>query len=70
VIPPRSMVMGAPARVVRELSEDEIAWKSYGTSQYHDLTVRSLATMREVEAFTEVETNRPRIDFGAGAAQA
>jgi phenylacetic acid degradation protein len=64
VIPPRSMVMGMPARVVRELTGDEIAWKSYGTSQYHDLTVRSLETMREVEAFTEVEADRPRIDLG------
>jgi phenylacetic acid degradation protein len=64
VIPPRSMVMGTPARVVRELSEEEIAWKSYGTRQYHDLSVRSLATMREVEALTEVEANRARIDVG------
>jgi carbonic anhydrase/acetyltransferase-like protein (isoleucine patch superfamily) len=64
VIPPRSMVMGTPARVVRELTADEIAWKSYGTSQYHELTVRSLETMREVEALTEVEANRGRIDLG------
>ena len=27
-IPPRSLVAGIPARVVRELSDDEIAWKS------------------------------------------
>ena len=65
VIPPRSLVMGSPARVVRELSEQDIAWKTYGTSQYHDLSVRSLQTMREVEALTEVEANRQRIDFGA-----
>jgi phenylacetic acid degradation protein len=64
VIPPRSMVMGTPARVVRELTWDEIAWKSYGTRQYHELSVRSLETMREVEAFSEVEANRPRIDLG------
>ena len=64
VIPPRSMVMGTPARVIRELTADEIAWKSYGTRQYHDLTVRSLETMREVEALTEVEADRKRIELG------
>jgi phenylacetic acid degradation protein len=64
VIPPRSMVMGMPAKVVRALTDDEIKWKSFGTRQYHELAVRSLATMREVEALTEVEPGRQRIDFG------
>jgi phenylacetic acid degradation protein len=63
VIPPRSMVMGTPAKVMRELKDEDIKWKSFGTSQYHQLTERSLATMREVEAFTEIEPNRPVFDF-------
>jgi len=67
LIPPRSMVMGMPAKVVRALTDDEITWKTFGTAQYHDLTVRSLATMREVEAFTEAEHDRHRIVFGANA---
>jgi phenylacetic acid degradation protein len=64
VIPPRSMVMGAPARVVRELTAKEIAWKSFGTTQYHQLAVRSFETMREVDALTDVEPDRQRIDLG------
>ncbi|MDB5932835.1 MAG: paaY [Massilia sp.] len=64
IIPPRSMVMGAPARVVRELLDKEIAWKSFGTRQYHELTVRSMQTMREVESKDEVEPDRKRIEFG------
>lgn len=63
VIPPRSMVMGTPARVMRELKPEEIKWKSFGTRQYHQLTDRSRNTMREVEAFTEIEPNRPVFDF-------
>ena len=66
-IPPRSMVMGMPAKVVRALTDEEVQWKSFGTQQYHELTVRSLATMREVEALTEVEPDRPRIVFGVDA---
>ena len=63
VIPPRSLVLGAPAKVVREVSDDEIAWKSYGTRQYHDLAVRSMKSMREVEAYTEAEPGRGRLVF-------
>lgn len=63
LIAPRSMVMGAPAQVVRQLTEKEIAWKSFGTTQYHNLTVRSKRTMREVEALTEVEPDRKCIDL-------
>jgi phenylacetic acid degradation protein len=66
LIPPRSMVMGTPARVVRELTDEEIAWKSFGTRQYHELVTRSQQTMREVEALAEVEPERRRIDFGPG----
>lgn len=62
-IPPRSLVLGAPARVMRDVTEEEIAWKSYGTRQYHDLNLRSLRTMREVEALTEEEPDRRRLVF-------
>ncbi|GGE60816.1 phenylacetic acid degradation protein PaaY [Massilia psychrophila] len=64
VIPPRSMVMGVPAKVVRALEEKEIAWKSFGTKQYHELVVRSMQTMREVDSHDEVEPGRKRIEFG------
>ncbi len=63
VIPPRSLVLGAPAKIVRAVSDEEIAWKSYGTRQYHDLNVRSMKRMREVEALTEAEPDRQRIVF-------
>jgi phenylacetic acid degradation protein len=64
VIPPRSMVMGAPAKVVRALEEKEIAWKSFGTRQYHELAVRSMQTMRLTESLDEAEAGRKRIEFG------
>jgi phenylacetic acid degradation protein len=67
VIAPRSMVMGMPAKVVRSLTDEEVKWKSFGTRQYHELAVRSFETMREVEALTEVEPDRRRIDFGVDA---
>jgi phenylacetic acid degradation protein len=64
IIPPRSLVVGSPARIVRELRDDEIAWKIAGTKQYQDLTIRSLLTMQEVDPLTEVEPDRRRVDGG------
>lgn len=58
---PRSMVVGSPAKVIREVSEKEVAWKSAGTGQYQDLTKRCLATMEKVEPFTAVEPDRQRL---------
>ena len=64
LIPPRSMAMGAPAKVVREVRAEELVWKSYGTRLYHELSVRSMRSLREVEALTEVEPGRKRIELG------
>lgn len=64
-VPARSLVVGTPARVVRELRDDEIQWKTAGTGQYQELAVRSMQTMREVDALTEVEADRKRIEWGS-----
>ena len=50
VIPPRMLVAGIPARVVRALTDMELAWKVEGTEQYQTLAKRSLATMQAVDA--------------------
>ncbi|WUR13975.1 phenylacetic acid degradation protein PaaY [[Empedobacter] haloabium] len=62
-IPPRSMVIGTPARIVRQVTDAELEWKNIGTGQYHELAVRSRETMREVEAHTEVAPDRPRMQW-------
>ena len=60
-IPERSLVMGAPARVLRELSDQEIARKSVGTRHYQHLTRRCQQTLREVEPLRQVEADRRRL---------
>ena len=60
-VPARSLVAGAPARIVRELSDKQIAGKHYGTRQYQRLTERCLHSMREVEPLTAVEPDRVRL---------
>ncbi|MDT3670333.1 MAG: phenylacetic acid degradation protein PaaY [Aromatoleum sp.] len=60
-VPPNSLVAGTPAKLVRALSEQEIAWKVKGTGIYQNLTVRCLATMVETDALAAVEADRQRI---------
>lgn len=60
-VPPGSLVAGIPATVMRQLSEQEIAWKTEGTVLYQHLARRSLASMTETIALSEVEAGRKRI---------
>jgi phenylacetic acid degradation protein len=63
LVPPRMLVAGMPARVVRELTQTELAWKIEGTRSYQDLTRRSLATMRATAPLQAVEPDRKRIEL-------
>jgi phenylacetic acid degradation protein len=60
-VPPRSMVVGMPARVLRQLSDEEVARKTRDTEDYITLARRSLDTMQEVDALTALEAGRRRI---------
>jgi len=60
-VPPRTLAAGLPAKVVRELTADEMAWKQAGTRTYQDLTVRCLASLREVSPLSQIEENRPAL---------
>lgn len=59
-VPPRSLVAGVPAKVLRSLSEAEMAWKREATRQYQALSVRSLASLRQVDALEAPEPGRRR----------
>jgi len=63
ILPANHLILGTPAKVVRPLSEEEMAWKVEGTRQYQQLVLRCQQTLREVPALTEVEENRQRIQF-------
>ncbi|MGW0994171.1 gamma carbonic anhydrase family protein [Streptomyces sp. NPDC002523] len=63
-VPVRSLVVGNPATVVRELDEDMLAWKRDGARVYQELAERSRRTMRPVEPLTAPETHRRRVSTG------
>ena len=62
---PGSLIVGAPAKVLRMLSDKEIAWKRRGTEEYQRLTRRSLASLVECPPLAEAEPDRPRVDAGS-----
>lgn len=64
-VPPRMLAAGIPAKILRPVTDEEIAWKREGTEDYQRLAIRSMKTMRPVEPLTEVEPDRPRTDSGA-----
>ena len=65
VIPPRSLAVGSPAKVIRELSDDEVAWKAQGTAIYQRLALEAPEKLRPVEPLRAVEDGRRRAEAPA-----
>ncbi|MBV1925693.1 MAG: transferase hexapeptide repeat family protein [Rhodobacteraceae bacterium] len=59
IIPRRSMVVGAPAKVLREVTDKEINWKTRGTAEYQELAQACLVSMTLVEPLKAIEDGRP-----------
>lgn len=56
----RSLIVGNPAKKVKEVSDEMIAWKTKGTSLYQALPGECYASLRECEPLREIELNRPK----------
>lgn len=59
VVPNRSLVVGNPAKVVKQLDDERIAWKTKGTQLYQQLPKECHETLREVEPLRELPKDRP-----------
>jgi carbonic anhydrase/acetyltransferase-like protein (isoleucine patch superfamily) len=57
-IPSRSVVVGNPARIVKQVSDEMLAWKTEGTALYQALPERLRATLRPCEPLREVPAGR------------
>ncbi|MFT6755241.1 MAG: phenylacetic acid degradation protein [Urechidicola sp.] len=56
-IPKRSLVVGNPAKVIKQVSDEMIAWKTKGTQLYQQLPTDCYETLKEVEPLREVPHN-------------
>jgi carbonic anhydrase/acetyltransferase-like protein (isoleucine patch superfamily) len=59
-LPKRSLVVGNPAKIIKEVSDEMIAWKTKGTALYQSLPQECHATLKACEPLREVEENRPK----------
>lgn len=55
----RSLIVGNPAKKVKDVSDEMIAWKTEGTKLYQQLPKECFETLEECEPLREVEPNRP-----------
>ena len=57
-IPPRKVVVGNPAKIVKDVSDDMLAWKTEGTALYQALPKRLFASLEAVEPLRELPADR------------
>ncbi|WP_419534144.1 carnitine operon protein CaiE [Endozoicomonas sp.] len=57
----RQLLVGSPAKPIRQVSDQDMHWKGLNTKEYQDLAIRSGKTMKEVMPLVEMELNRPRL---------
>ncbi len=55
----RSLVVGNPGKVIREVSDEMIGWKTKGTELYQELPKELFETLRPCEPLREVPAERP-----------
>ncbi len=60
VIPPRSLVVGNPAKVIKRVSDEMIAWKTKGTQLYQSLPADCHSHLKPCEPLRAVPADRPR----------
>jgi phenylacetic acid degradation protein len=60
IIPNRKIVVGNPAKVVKDVSDEMIEWKSMGTELYKKLPSELYATLRPCEPLREIPANRSK----------
>jgi len=66
-IPPRRLLAGNPARVIRTLSPDQITWRNLGDGEYQRLAREALSDLLECAPLRAPEPDRPRIRSNAVA---
>lgn len=59
-IPDRKVVVGNPAKIVKDVSDEMIGWKTAGTALYQALPAQLHRTLRACEPLREVPADRPQ----------
>jgi carbonic anhydrase/acetyltransferase-like protein (isoleucine patch superfamily) len=65
-IPPRSVVVGNPARIIKEVSDEQLSWKNEGTAWYQALPKDCEQSLEECQPLKTDNLDRPRASEGYG----
>ena len=57
-IPNRSLVVGNPAKVIKQVNDQMLAWKTKGTKLYQQLPADCHVSLKEVDPLREVPENQ------------
>ncbi|MCB0528315.1 MAG: transferase hexapeptide repeat family protein [Lewinellaceae bacterium] len=61
-IPDRSLVVGNPGKVIRQVSDEMIAWKTKGTELYRQLPADCYKSLRPCEPLREMPADRKAME--------
>jgi len=59
IIPPRSLIVGNPGKIIKQVSDEMIAWKTMGTRLYQLLPKDCHESLAECEPLSELPADRP-----------
>ena len=59
VFPPRKVIVGNPAKIIKEVTDKMLEWKTAGTKLYQQLPAECLSSLREVKPLTEAPKQKP-----------
>ena len=60
IVPERKIVVGNPAKIVKDVSDEMIEWKSKGTALYQSLPDEMRKTFKACEPLREIPKDRPK----------
>ena len=59
IIPGRKVAVGSPARIIRDVTDEMLKWKTEGTRLYQQLPEMMRESWRQCEPLRELPPNRP-----------
>jgi phenylacetic acid degradation protein/carnitine operon protein CaiE len=62
IIPPRSLVVGNPGKIIKQVDDAMLEWKSMGTALYQQLPASMHAEWEPCEPLTEVEDRGLKVE--------
>ena len=60
IIPGRSLVVGNPGKIIKEVTDEMINWKTEGTKLYQKLPAECYSSLKPCEPLSKLTGNRPK----------